>query len=444
MPKFPEKEQLSKLPISKINELVKSFEPDEIIIEILSADSRAGVRAIAQKLVKRKSRIEQQLKRQQELNEIENELYSRGIKLIAGVDEAGRGPLAGPVVAAAVILPEDAQFYGLDDSKKLTAKKREELFDKITNKSTAWGIGMVDNEEIDNTNILDAAMKAMRTAVRNMKMKPDIALVDGNRSPGLNCREHLLIDGDARCRVIAAASVIAKVTRDRIMVELDSIYPGYGFAGHKGYGAEKHVEAIRKMGPCDIHRISFKIVPAVAPRGTVADVMKKRLENAPTREAFDRVVSGIARMKGHLHKHDIEVLREVYLLCSDKMKNNRKITGARGEETSCNYLKKKGYRILERNWRAAHHSYEIDIIAQTVNTIVFCEVKTAGTKEFGPSVSWVTPEKIERLSQAAREYIAKYNITGHTYRFDVIGLQVKGETYEINHIENAFTAPEDI
>jgi len=317
MPRYS-KQQIASLSISEIAKRVEDVDYDVAFIDVLQSDTRSGVRAIGQKLIKQKQRLERQQKRQIELCAIENELRASGKKIIAGVDEAGRGPLAGPVVAAAVILPENAQLPGCDDSKKIPANRREKLFEQIISIATAWGIGMVDNEEIDNTSILNAAMKAMRIAVRNTKLTPDIALVDGNRSPGFVCEERLITDGDARCRSIAAASILAKVTRDRIMVELDSIYPYYGFAGHKGYGSRAHVEALRKYGPCDIHRISFKIVPAVSPQGTTVSVLKKRLLNAPTRSSFNRVVSGITHIKPHLDERDIESLRDVYRVCNKR------------------------------------------------------------------------------------------------------------------------------
>jgi len=303
------------LTVPEIRKLAEESGIDDALLCLLESDSRAGVRSLAERLSRARARRKERLRRERELGRLENELRENGKELIAGVDEAGRGPLAGPVVAAAVILPAEAEIPGIDDSKKLSPKRREELFERITAEAAAWGIGMVDNVEIDNSNILDAAMKAMRTAVKNMKVRPDIALIDGNRSPGLACEELLLTDGDSRSRIIAAASILAKVTRDRIMTELDGVYPGYGFAGHKGYGARKHIEAIRELGPCDIHRISFRIVPGVAPRGTAAEILKRRMLDAPGREAFERVVAGIANMKEHLGEYDIEILRNVYRTC---------------------------------------------------------------------------------------------------------------------------------
>ena len=298
--------------IAEIKSFVERHGPDENIIKDLSSDSRAGVRALAQKLQNRKRKAEQLMQKEAEMFAIEKQLITEGKKVIAGVDEAGRGPLAGPVVSAAVVLPEKVNLPDLDDSKKLTAKKREELFELITSQAIAWNIGMVDNDEIDEIGILSAAMKSMRIAIENLKLIPDIAIVDGNQSPKLNCEERLIVNGDARCRSIAAASIIAKVTRDRIMIEMDSMFPGYDFASHKGYGAKAHVDAIIKLGPCDIHRFSFKIVPAKSPAGTQSAILKKRLLNAPTKEAFDRAAKSIVRIRNTLHESDIEALREIY------------------------------------------------------------------------------------------------------------------------------------
>ena len=298
--------------IAEIKSFVERHGPDEKIINDLSSDSRAGVRALAQKLRNRKSKAEQLMQKETEMFAIEKQLLSEGKKIIAGVDEVGRGPLAGPVVSAAVVLPEEVDLPALDDSKKLTPKKLEELFGKITAQAVAWGIGMVDNDEIDEIGILPAAMKSMRIAIENLKLFPDIAIVDGNQSPKFNCKERLIVNGDGRCRSIAAASIVAKVTRDRIMIEMDGMFPGYGFASHKGYGAKAHVDAIIKLGPCDIHRFSFKIVPAKSPAGTQSAILKKRLLNAPTKEAFDRAAKSIARIRNTLHESDIEALREIY------------------------------------------------------------------------------------------------------------------------------------
>ena len=189
--------------------------------------------------------------------ELEEGLYAEGAKLICGIDEAGRGPLAGPVCAAAVILPRGLEIPGLDDSKKLSEKKREELFEQIKEKALCYGIAFADVEEIEELNILGATFLAMNRAFEMLSLKPEIALVDGNRDPGLGLDTRLIVKGDSRCADIAAASILAKVTRDRYMLEMDRLYPQYHFEKHKGYGTKVHYAALREYGPCPIHRMTF-------------------------------------------------------------------------------------------------------------------------------------------------------------------------------------------
>ena len=191
--------------------------------------------------------------------EIEKEYAAKGFKLICGIDEAGRGPLAGPVYAAAVILPDGCEIEGLNDSKKLTEKKREALFDVVKQKALYCGIGSADEKEIDEINILQATFLAMRRAVENMGIKPDLALVDGNQKPHIadGIEEVTVIKGDAKSVSIAAASILAKVSRDRFMLEIAEKYPEYEFPKHKGYGTKLHYEKLAEYGISDIHRKSF-------------------------------------------------------------------------------------------------------------------------------------------------------------------------------------------
>ena len=193
--------------------------------------------------------------------EIEDENASQGFDMICGVDEAGRGPLAGPVCATAVILPRDLQIPGLTDSKKLTDKKRRELFPVIQEQAVAYGIGLASEQEIDEINILQATFLAMRRALDQLSVRPDLALIDGNRDHGktyaITCPHELLIKGDSRSANIAAASILAKVSRDRYMEELAKQYPAYSFERHKGYGTRVHYQALDTYGPCPEHRRSF-------------------------------------------------------------------------------------------------------------------------------------------------------------------------------------------
>ncbi len=189
--------------------------------------------------------------------EYEKEAISQGFKCVCGVDEAGRGPLCGPVCAAAVILPMDCEIEGINDSKKLSEKKREALYDIIKEKAVAYSVVMVDAATIDEINILQATFKAMREAVSTLSVKPDIALIDGNGKPGLSIEERTIVKGDAKSISIAAASILAKVTRDRYCIELDKKYPEYQFAKHKGYGTKLHYEMIVEHGICPEHRRTF-------------------------------------------------------------------------------------------------------------------------------------------------------------------------------------------
>ena len=192
-----------------------------------------------------------------ELWELENEIYAEGFSLICGVDEAGRGPLAGPVYAAAVILPRDAVIEGLNDSKKLTEKKREALFDVITERALTYGIASASVEEIEKLNILNATFLAMNRAIAKLDPVPELALIDGNRSTGIAKPSRCIVKGDSRCADIAAASILAKVSRDRYMLTLAEKYPQYHFEQHKGYGTKLHYEALREYGPSPEHRPSF-------------------------------------------------------------------------------------------------------------------------------------------------------------------------------------------
>ncbi|MGM9587069.1 MAG: ribonuclease HII [Candidatus Limivicinus sp.] len=192
-----------------------------------------------------------------ELWTLENEIYAGGVKLLCGVDEAGRGPLAGPVCAAAVILPQNCGIEGLNDSKKLTEKKREALFDVICASAVSYGIAFATVEEIEEYNILGATFMAMNRAIAMLDPVPELALIDGNRNTGIQIPSRCIVGGDGKCADIAAASVLAKVTRDRYMLQMAELYPEYGFEKHKGYGTKAHYEAIRVYGPSPIHRPSF-------------------------------------------------------------------------------------------------------------------------------------------------------------------------------------------
>lgn len=243
--------------IGVIKDKLKQWDDDRLaeFLEIYQNDTRSGVAALCTQAVKRMAAYEKELARMEVMTEYERQFAAYGA--ICGIDEVGRGPLAGPVVAGAVILPKDCDILYLNDSKKLTAKMRDKLYDEIMEKAVASGIGFVSQKRIDEVNILNATYEAMRDAIEKLGIKPDILLNDAVTIPGISIRQIPIIKGDAKSASIAAASIIAKVTRDRYMEQMDEKYPGYGFASNKGYGSGEHIAALKRMGPCEIHRKTF-------------------------------------------------------------------------------------------------------------------------------------------------------------------------------------------
>ncbi len=245
--------------ISQIKAYIERLDSEEQqrLIPGLLADSRSGVRDLGRRVQGKLKREALEFERIDRMKRIESGLRQKGYTLVAGIDEAGRGPLSGPVVAAAVILPEDFFVPGIDDSKKLSPERRDYLYGIITQKAAAYGVGMVDNEEIDRINILRATYKAAAIAVERLKKKPDCLLLDAMKLPGCNLYQQSVVKGDSTCLSIAAASIIAKVTRDRYMDILDERYPQYNFSQNKGYGTKEHILAIMEHGPCPVHRKTF-------------------------------------------------------------------------------------------------------------------------------------------------------------------------------------------
>ncbi|MDO4977311.1 MAG: ribonuclease HII [Eubacteriales bacterium] len=224
-------------------------------MSLYADDDRKGVKNILESQKKRMDKHYAEVERVEQLCHFEKMYHE--YSHICGIDEVGRGPLAGPVVAAAVILPKDSRILYINDSKKLSAAKREELYDMIMEEAVAVGIGMANHERIDEINILQATYEAMRQAISNLSVKPDLLLNDAVTIPQVDIRQVPIIKGDAKSISIGAASIIAKVFRDRMMVEYDQIFPGYGFASNKGYGSKEHIEGIHRLGPCPIHRKTF-------------------------------------------------------------------------------------------------------------------------------------------------------------------------------------------
>lgn len=281
------------------------------------------------------------------------------MEIIAGVDEAGRGPLAGPVVAAAVILSENHKIKGLRDSKKLSSNKREFLFKEINDKSISVGIGIVDEKEIDKTNILIATQKAMQMALGRLKQKPTSALIDGYKLPNQIIPNMGIIKGDTKVDSIMAASIIAKVTRDAIMLEYDKVFPEYGFAKHKGYGTQQHIEAIKKFKASPIHRKSFKPVS----------------HNLPT----------------------ISWLQEA------------KRVGIVGEQLAACKLKDEGHLIVSLNENCSPHG-EIDIISEKGGLLIFTEVRTFVKEQMTTTKLKLDISNLKKLENAIYYYLEKNNI----------------------------------
>ena len=226
-------------------------------IDTYSGDERSGVTALVDGAGRMLEALRAEEQRSVKMLEYERKYYDMGYNFICGIDEVGRGPLAGPVVTCAVILPKDEMILYLNDSKQLSKNKREELYDIIIDRAVAYGIGISSEKRIDEINILNATYEAMRMAIGNLSVKPDILLNDAVRIPQVDIEQLPIIKGDTLSASIAAASIVAKVTRDRMMTEYDRIYPGYGFDKNVGYGSAAHIEALKKNGPCDIHRRSF-------------------------------------------------------------------------------------------------------------------------------------------------------------------------------------------
>lgn len=246
--------------MSSIAEIKKIFAGADIddldrLIEEYDSDKREGVRKILESARKKQNDLINEKARMYKMFEFERKYSDR--EYICGIDEVGRGPLAGPVVAAAVILPKDCDILYLNDSKQLTPKKRELLYDEIMDKAVSVGVGMANQDIIDNINILNADYEAMRQAISKLSVRPQLLLNDAVNIPEVDIQQVGIIKGDTLSASIAAASIIAKVTRDRLMVEYDSIYPGYGFSRNMGYGTAEHIKALETIGPCAIHRKTF-------------------------------------------------------------------------------------------------------------------------------------------------------------------------------------------
>ncbi len=367
--------------IKEIKEFLQQCPVGELIqaTQALMLDERKGVQSAIASALKKKDAYEREQMRLEGLLEYEKACYQQGYELIAGIDEVGRGPLAGPVVTAAVILPKNCKIEGVDDSKKLSAKKREELYEEILEKAVSYGIGVVSWERIDEINILQATYEAMREAIAQLNPVPRFILADAVTIPGIFIPQKGIIKGDAKSLSIGAASIVAKVYRDRLMESYDELYPAYGFASNKGYGSAEHIAAIRVHGLSPIHRRSF-------------------VKNFMTPE-------------------------------------NNQTKGAFGEELAVKEMVRLGYEILDRNYR--RQGGEIDIISKKDTYIIFTEVKYRTGRKNGEPGEAVDKRKQEHIIRTAQAYIAQNALEGD-FRFDVAEvLEEDGKTY-FRYTENAF------
>ena len=428
-------ETLGGLTIARIKELATRVpDADGAMWALLERDQRAGVRQLAVRQRRKLQRQEAERDRQERMLEFERRFWGRGVVHVAGVDEAGRGCLAGPVVAAAVILPCQVDLPGLDDSKKLRPEKREQLLEAIFGQATAVGVGRVEAEEIDRINILQASLKAMRLALKELDAEPQQVLIDGNRKPDSPFPEVTIVDGDARSLSIAAASVVAKVHRDRLMVEYADPYPQYGFADHKGYGSAAHLAALSEHGPCPLHRRSF---------GPVAELVKEKpsalfrtfregLADSCTREELESFGRFVREGAAELGPEELNRLRQFYRRRLREVED----VGRRGEEAAADYLVAQGYRVLARGYRGA--GGEIDLIVSLADELAFVEVKTSHRGGLGHPEERVRSAKRERLARAARHYLSGHADEASSYRFDVVAVVLNEDRAEITHLENAF------
>jgi len=427
-------EQLRRLTIAQIEAwLAGAPGSDSGLCALLEKDPRQGVRRLGVRLRQEGQRQEAERARLARLLELERRLWDRRLERIAGVDEVGRGCLAGPVVAAAVILREGCFFPGLDDSKKLSPEKRGQLATRIIAEALAIGLGVVEAGEIDRTDILQASLKAMRLALASLGQEPQHVLVDGSHKPGSPFPETAVVAGDSRSLSIAAASVVAKVHRDRLMAEWDGRYPQYGFAGHKGYGSPEHLEALAAHGPCPLHRRSFAPVARLQGFSAAFGVFKEGLESCQSRFELERFSRFIRQGAGELRPHELRELRRVF-----RARRQALETGPRGEEFAARFLEARGCQVLWHRYRGA--GGEIDLVARQGDCLVFVEVKSRKGRGLGEPEERVDRAKQERLVRAARHYCARHPEQGKEYRFDVIAVIFgKGEP-QITHIPDAFQA----
>ena len=424
--------ELAGMTIAQIRARVAEWKSGDPGWAVLEKDRRVGVRRLVVERRRRDAREQAESQRRERLLHFERRLWAQGVRRVAGVDEAGRGCLAGPVVAAAVILSPDCVIAKVDDSKKLSRTQREALYEEIAAKAIAVGIGQVEAAEIDRLNILQASLKAMRLALDNLSTPPARVLIDGHLPARSPYPEQAIIDGDARSLSIAAASIVAKVHRDRLMCECDGHYPEYGFAAHKGYGSAAHLAALDAHGPCPLHRRSFGPVAAriVAPRSELFLSFEEGICDCANLAELERLGQLVKEAADELVADELAALRRAYREQRDRLGD----IGRRGEAEAAAYLEERGYRIQERRYRAA--GGEIDLVAEDRDELVFVEVKTS--QRASRPEQRVDLAKRQRLTRVARHYIQYCTATDPVCRFDVISVWLRTTGAEIEHWPDAF------
>ncbi len=362
---------------------------------------------------------------------------------LVGIDEAGRGPLAGPVVAASVILPDMCQLPLLRDSKCLSANQREILYEAITRQAIVWSVALSSNEEIDTVNILNATFSAMKMSVEKIDINGCMVIVDGNRVPKDRENWRPIIDGDSKSAHIAAASIIAKVTRDRIMDKYHLEYPKYGFKEHKGYGTEHHRLAIRVFGPSAIHRKTFKCVSEyINSKGASPwfDILFNRINTLTEKAEIECILSQIEYKKGAISTDEYDFL--LHVAKDKKVEISKQVKtmnrGRIAEKIAADWLKSKGFEILKMNYSCRNG--EIDIISKDGDTIVFIEVKLRLTSDFGDPFDGISDSKIKKIVTTAEEYLAMSGNFDVDCRFDILGIsRISDGKYKFHYIKNAYT-----
>lgn len=387
--------------------------------------------------------------------QIENQLRSEGRRLIAGIDEVGRGPLAGPVVAAAVIFPDDLDPHilaGVRDSKQMTEAARERLYGVIAKTATAFAIAHATPQEIDALDIRKASLLAMQRAAENLTVSPEYALVDGRDYPNLKIPGKAVIKGDQLSVTIGAASIIAKVTRDRMMDALHTQYPQYGFDRHKGYPTEYHRNALQLFGASPLHRTTFAHVPAkdfIPLSSPQFQEFVKILLGAKTIEKLADLNKEIAQIEfSELERNYLErrlqYARDAVTQAQRRYHPASVDRGAGKETLAADYLQRKGYRLWERNFHCREG--EIDLVVNRDSLIVFVEVKSRSSKEFGMPYEAVTPAKRRKIVRAADRYLYERGLLeGWDIRYDIVSiLAPKNQSTQIEHIEDAFRVEEEL